>query len=160
MLFHGSSLRDFLLKSIINSECSFLVDRVLEFEVIDYERIFTMSYPDLGNVKKILVAKLRHHGDVLLTAPVFSVLRQRFPKATIEAYIYKATLPMLEGHAAIDGFILYDQAIKKSSFLKKLIYEWKLLWQIRKNRYDLVLNLTEGDRGALVAWVSKAHVCI
>ena len=118
------------------------------------------SYPDLSGVKKILVAKLRHHGDVLLTAPVFSVLRQRFPDAHIEAYIYLATAPMLEGHSAIDGFVFYDQSIKKKGFLKKLIYELKLLWQMRQKRYDLVINLTEGDRGALVAWISQAKVRI
>lgn len=118
------------------------------------------SYPDLGDVKKILVAKLRHHGDVLLTAPVFSVLRQRFPEAEIEAYIYLSTAPMLEGHKAINGFVLYDQAIKKKGFFKKLIYELKLLWQMRQKKYDLVINLTEGDRGALVALVSKAKVRI
>jgi heptosyltransferase-3 len=118
------------------------------------------SYPDLKHVKKILVAKLRHHGDVLLTSPVFSVLRQHFPEAVIEAYIYQATAPMLEGHVAIDGFVLYDQAIKKKGLFKKLKYEMQLLWEMRKKRYDLVINLTEGDRGALVAWISGAKVRI
>ncbi len=118
------------------------------------------SYPDLSDVKKILVAKLRHHGDVLLAAPVFSVLRQRFPEAKIEAYIYLATAPMLEGHFAIDGFVFYDQAIKKKGFFKKLLYELKLLWQMRQKKYDLVINLTEGDRGALVAMISQAGIRI
>jgi heptosyltransferase III len=118
----------------------------------------TQKYPDLQSVKKILVAKLRHHGDVLLTSPLFSILKQRFPNATIDAYIYKETAPMLEGHPAIDELLFYDKAIKNQGFLKKIFYEGKLLSKIRKKKYDLVINLTEGDRGALAAWVSKATV--
>ena len=34
--------------------------------------------------------------------------------------------------------------------------EFKILRRIKKSKYDLVINLTEGDRGALAALVSKA----
>ena len=118
----------------------------------------TQQYPDLQCVRNILVAKLRHHGDVLLTTPLFAILKQRFPHASIDAYIYKETAPMLEGHPAINELLFYDKAIKKKGFFKKLIYELKLLFNIRRKNYDLVINLTEGDRGALAAWISKAKV--
>ncbi|MBU6446682.1 MAG: putative lipopolysaccharide heptosyltransferase III, partial [Verrucomicrobia bacterium] len=36
--------------------------------------------------------------------------------------------------------------------------EWALWKQIRQARYDLVINLTEGDRGALAAKISRAPV--
>src|SRR5213592_3566248 len=32
---------------------------------------------DLTRIRRALVIKLRHHGDVLLTSPVFSALKQR-----------------------------------------------------------------------------------
>jgi len=115
-------------------------------------------YPDLQGVRRILVAKLRHHGDVLLTTPLFTILKERFPEASIDAYIYQETLPMLEGHVAIDGFLLYDKKLKKSSWWKRVWHECSLLWQIVRKRYDLVINLTEGDRGALVAWLSGARI--
>lgn len=116
------------------------------------------NYPDLSSVKKILVIKLRHHGDVLLTSPVFSILRDRFPKAEIDALVYAETLPMLEGHPAIDGFFSYDRAWKKRGIFGRLGKEWGLLRAIRSKKYDLVLNLTEGDRGALIALASGAKV--
>ncbi|MBI2742941.1 MAG: putative lipopolysaccharide heptosyltransferase III [Chlamydiales bacterium] len=114
------------------------------------------NYPDLSRVERILVVKLRHHGDVLLTSPVFSLLKKRFPDAQIDALIYKETLPMLEGHPAIENFVTYDQKIKKRSLFVRLWKEAQLLLGIRKKRYDLVLNLTEGDRGAIVALLSGA----
>lgn len=116
------------------------------------------NYPNLDNVKKVLVVKLRHHGDVLLTSPVFSNLQKRLPKASIDAFIYHDTLPMLDGHPAIASFILYDRAWKKLPFLSKWAKEWSILQKIRKSGYDLVINLTEGDRGALAAMVSGAFI--
>lgn len=108
------------------------------------------------NGRKILVAKLRHHGDVLLSSPIFSALKGRYPDAEIDAYIYGETLPMLEGHPAISDFLLYDKGWKKLPVWKRFLKEMSLLRKIRKKKYDLVINLTEGDRGAIAAKVSKA----
>ncbi|MBS3904006.1 MAG: putative lipopolysaccharide heptosyltransferase III [Simkania sp.] len=118
------------------------------------------NYPDLKKVKKVLVIKLRHHGDVLLTSPVFKVLKTALPQAEIDAYLYLDTLPMLEGHPAIRRFHLYNRAWKKKSFLGRLLAEMQLLKEIRKERYDLVMNLTEGDRGAMAAFISGAEICV
>ncbi len=112
---------------------------------------------DFSNIRKILVAKLRHHGDVLLTSPLFTQLKKACPGAHIDAYLYKETHPMLEGHPAIDGFLLYNKKWKKLLPPRRLLQEAKLLWQIRNGGYDLVINLTEGDRGALAAKISKAQ---
>lgn len=115
------------------------------------------NYPDLKKVKKILVIKLRYHGDVLLTSPVFSHLRKALPEACIDAYIYKDTLPMLEGHPNIFQYFLYDRNWKKESLFSRIKKELSLLIKIRKERYDLVINLTEGDRGAIAALVSGSR---
>jgi heptosyltransferase-3 len=116
------------------------------------------NYPDLKSVKKILVVKMRHHGDVLLTSPVFSSLKNKLPDASIDAFIYQDTLPMLEGHPAIASFLTYDHNWKKLPLVSKLKKEWELLKRIRKNRYDLVINLTEGDRGAIAALASGSPI--
>lgn len=109
------------------------------------------NYPDLSLVKKILVIKLRHHGDVLLSSSVFSLLKKACPDATIDAYIYRDTSPMLEGHSAIDELILVDRKGAHRSLLKRFFCDMRLLLSFRKKKYDMVINLTEGDRGAIVA---------
>ncbi len=116
------------------------------------------NYPDLSSVKKILVVKMRHHGDVLLTSPLFSNLKKAIPDAKIDAFIYKDTLPMLEGHEAISEYLLYDRDWKKLSLFKKIGKELLLLKKIRSGGYDLVINLTEGDRGAIAALVSGSKL--
>jgi len=42
---------------------------------------------DVGLVRRALVTKLRHHGDVLLTSPVFTVLKRALPAAEIDALV-------------------------------------------------------------------------
>ena len=118
------------------------------------------NYPDLSHVKKILVVKLRHHGDVLLTSPVFSNLQAAIPQAEIHAMVYKDTIPMLEGHPAIQKFLAYDRGWKKLGFFGKMRREFSLLKSVWQEKYDLVINLTEGDRGAIAALVSGAKICV
>lgn len=115
---------------------------------------------DFSKVKRVLVAKLRHHGDVLLSSPLFSLLKSRFPHLEIDAYLYKETLPMLEGHPAISKFILLDKKWKKLPFLSRYRKEMEVLRMIRRGRYDLVINLTEGDRGAIAAKVAKSRYAV
>lgn len=110
------------------------------------------------NIQKILVIKQRHLGDVLLSTPVFSNLQKAYPDAQIDAYIWKEAAPMLEGHFAISNLLLYDRKWKKLPFWKRLGKEIQMLREIRRSKYDLVINLTEGERGAHAAWVSGASV--
>ena len=115
---------------------------------------------DFSKVKRVLVAKLRHHGDVLLSSPLFSALKKHYPHLEIDAYIYSETLPMLEGHSAISDFLLYEKSWKKLPLYKKYMREMSLLKKIRRKKYDLVINLTEGDRGAIAAKVSRAPYAV
>lgn len=116
------------------------------------------NYPSLDNVNKVLVIKLRHLGDVLLATPVFNTLKRILPNSKIDTYIYKESYPMVAGHPCLDDVICYDRNWKKYPFLKRLKKEYEILKKIKNNKYDLVINLTEGDRGALAAKFSKAVI--
>ena len=102
-------------------------------------------------MKRILVAKLRELGDVLLSGPVFYALKRAYPEAEIDGYIYREGAPLLEGHPAVHELIFAERK-------KKLWNELSLLRDIRRRRYDMVINLTSGDRGAIMALVSGAKV--
>ncbi|MGL4348447.1 MAG: putative lipopolysaccharide heptosyltransferase III [Chlamydiales bacterium] len=111
-------------------------------------------------IGKILVSKLRHHGDVLLSTPVFSILRSQFPLAYIDVHIYRDSFPVLDGNTCIRKYWLVDRDWKKMSIIQRYRNEIQLLKNIRAEKYDLTINLTEGDRGAVVAFVSKARIRI
>lgn len=109
------------------------------------------------NIRKILVIKLRHLGDVLLSSPVFTSLKRFYPESQIDAYVWKEAAPILEGHPSIRKIYTYDRELKKSTFVQRFFQELKLLRCFRSEKYDLVINLTEGERGAHVALFSGAH---
>lgn len=115
-----------------------------------------MKRVDFKKVKRILVIKLRHHGDVLLSTPIYKNLRRHAPKARIDLYLYQETTPMLEGDPSIGLIHSYDKGWKKRGFWYRVYKELSLLLRLRRERYDLVINLTEGDRGAIVALLSGA----
>lgn len=116
------------------------------------------NYPDISGIKKILVVKLRHLGDVLLTTPVFSSLKKALPNAQIDAYVYEEAVPMLEGNPFVGHILTYNSQWKKRGFFFRLRREIALLREIRKQGYDLVINLTEGDRGVFSSWLSGAKI--
>jgi heptosyltransferase-3 len=65
---------------------------------------------------------------------------------------------MLAGHPSIRSLLLYDKKWKKHSFFKRWKEELGLLRRIWKKGYDLVINLKEGDRGAIASMASKASI--
>ncbi|HZX32619.1 MAG TPA: putative lipopolysaccharide heptosyltransferase III, partial [Rhodocyclaceae bacterium] len=105
----------------------------------------------LEQVKRVLVIKLRHHGDVLLSSPVFSVLKKYAPQARIDALVYSDTAPMLTLHPDISEVHGVDRNWKKLGFWGQLRAEWHLLSVLRDARYDLIIHLTEHWRGAWLA---------
>jgi heptosyltransferase-3 len=110
----------------------------------------------LNKVKNILVIIFKYHGDVILSSPVFSALKEALPEANIDVYLYKDTLPMLAGHPAIRAFFTYDQKWKSLSSWQRMKKEAANLNAVRSVGYDLTINMTKGDRGAIVSRVSKA----
>jgi len=110
-----------------------------------------------ATLRRALVIKLRHHGDVLLSAPVFAALKQAAPGCVIDALVYADTRPMLEGHPAIDQIHAIDRNWKKLGLFGQAAAEWRLAAQLRARRYDLVVHLTEHRRGAWIARLCGAR---
>ncbi|MDP2751749.1 MAG: putative lipopolysaccharide heptosyltransferase III [Rhodocyclaceae bacterium] len=102
--------------------------------------------------RRALIIKLRHHGDVLLSTPVFSALQQAVPSCEIDALIYSDTRPMLEGHPAIAQIHEIDRDWKRQSIPSQLAAEWRLFSALRERQYDWVIHLSIHPRGA---WLTR-----
>ena len=106
---------------------------------------------------KILVIKFRNIGDVLLTTPLIKNLKLNFPDAQIDVLINEGTEAVLKYNPAINKIYTYDRnKYKNFSLLKKLIKEYKFLKNFKN--YDIIINTTEGDRGAFIAKFSNAKI--
>lgn len=111
-------------------------------------------------VRRALVTKLRHHGDVLLASPVFTALRRAAPALEIDALVYLETAPMLQGHPAISQVHTIDREWKKRGFLVQAREEWALLRRLRERGYDLLVHLTEHPRGLTLARLLRPRYAV
>ncbi len=109
------------------------------------------------NIKKILVIKLRHIGDVLLTVPVFRALRENFPDAHITTLVNSGTEDVLTGNPLIDEIIVFERDIKKKNPLRRYLMELLFLRQNRARGFDMTVDLTSGDRAAIISFFSGAR---
>lgn len=115
----------------------------------------TPSLPDAidpAALHRVLIIKLRHHGDVLLTSPVLSCLKAAAPQCEIDALVFADTAAMLAGHPALTRLHTIGRDWKKLSPVAQLRLEWSLLQALRARHYDLVIHLTDHPRGA---WLTR-----
>ena len=108
---------------------------------------------------KILLLKFRNIGDVLLTSPLINNLKIHYPDAQIDFALNKGTEAMLTLNPNLNKIITYDRKdIKSLTFFKNLLKEFQFIISFKKENYDVVINLTSGDRGNLITFFSKAPI--
>ena len=115
---------------------------------------------DLGKVKRVLVIMLRHHGDVLLTSPVFSSLAAAIDGVEIDALIYKETEPMLANHPSISQLHLIDRQAKKCGIIKRFKIEKAQYNQLKARQYDLIIHLCAHWRGCWLTALLKPRYAV
>lgn len=114
----------------------------------------SVNFKDIHN---ILVIKLRHIGDVLLTVPVFRALKETFPEAKVSALVNKGTEEVLLGNPLVSDILVFDRDIKKARVIKKYTEEIRFLKRIRERHFDMTVDLTGGDRAAIISFLSGAR---
>ena len=110
---------------------------------------------DFSKLNRVLVVKLRHHGDVLLTSPVFSALKAHHPHLQVDALVYKETEEMLSLHPGLDQLFTIDRSWKKQGTRYLLSKEKELLQALKGRQYDLLVLLTEQWRGLFLKRLLK-----
>ena len=111
----------------------------------------------LSQVRRVLVTKLRHHGDVLLASPVLTALKAAAPHVEIDALVYADTADMLSKHPALAQLHCIDRSWKKLGLLGQGSAEWALFSRMKARQYDLIIHLTEHPRGAWLSRLLKPH---
>ncbi|MEB6337825.1 putative lipopolysaccharide heptosyltransferase III [Serratia rhizosphaerae] len=110
------------------------------------------------SIQRILVIKLRHHGDMLLTTPVINTLKANYPQAQIDVLLYQETQDMLASNPAISRIFAIDRQWKKQGAKAHMGHEWRLIRQLQAQRYDLVVNLADQWRSALITRLTGARI--
>jgi len=97
----------------------------------------------------------------LLITPLLSNLKYYYNDALIDVAVNHSTEPMINLNPDVNKVIIYERELaNKSSLFIKICKEIKFYFSFRRESYDIVINLTEGDRGAIVSWFTKAPIRI
>lgn len=104
-------------------------------------------------VKRIGIIKPSALGDVVQSLPLLAALRGRFPEASISWVIRRDLAGLLHGHPYLADVIPFDRRGGLSDLVR-------LLGDLRRRRFDLVLDLQGLLRTAAMTWASRAPVRI
>jgi heptosyltransferase-3 len=126
-----------------------------ESRPVAHEFMIASAFPP---PKRVLVIRLQNHGDVLLTTPVFTVLKQNFPGVEVDALVFAETLPMLVANPDLTHVWALPRGRQAGRGLRRVVAFIKLMLGIRRRRYDWVLHLNDQWSGAFAAAISGAQV--
>lgn len=105
-------------------------------------------------MQKFLIIQTAFIGDVVLATALVEKLAQFFPAAQIDFFLRKGNEGLLTHHPKIRKTYVWD---KKNGKYKNL---WKLLQEVRAERYDKVINVQRFAATGFVTAFSKAKETI
>jgi heptosyltransferase III len=95
-------------------------------------------------------------GDVLITTPSLTALKEAYPQAQITMIVNQGTEDMVRDNPCLSEVIALEREPKKKPW-EELRYQRQLIGPLRRKRFDLSMDFSGGDRGAILSWLSGAQ---
>lgn len=100
----------------------------------------------------ILITRLSHIGDCVLTLPMLDALKQRWPKCRIHWAMESPGPKLLAHHPSIDQIFQVPRG-----YLKSPAAIWKLRTQLRAARIDLAVDPQSLLKSSVLGWLSGSR---
>ena len=98
--------------------------------------------------KRILIVRTDRIGDVLLSTPVASALREAYPQAYIAMMVSPCAKEIVEANPYVDEAIVYDKDVLHKSWGHSV----KFSQSLKKKKFDLAIVLHPTNRVHLVTY--------
>src|SRR5687767_11855884 len=95
----------------------------------------------LTGPRRIALLKPSALGDIVHALPVLTALRERFPESHITWVVNTAYQPLLAGHPHLSETLPFDRGAFKRNPAKAAAYSLHFANELRKRRFDLVIDL-------------------
>ncbi|WP_028872061.1 glycosyltransferase family 9 protein [Psychroserpens burtonensis] len=102
---------------------------------------------------KILIIQQKMIGDVLTTSILFEALKAEHPDAELHYVINSHTFPVVENNPFIDKFLFVTPEMEDN----KIMF-FKFLKSLKKEHYDVVIDVYGKLSSALISLYSKAKI--
>ncbi len=108
------------------------------------------------DARRVALIKPSALGDIVHALPVLSALRQRFPGAHITWVVNRAYGPLLRGHPDLDATLPFDRGALRRGVREGAAAFLRLFRRIRRERFDLVVDLQGLLRTGLMCLAARA----
>lgn len=110
---------------------------------------------DRIDARRIAIIKPSALGDIVHSLPVLTALRARFPVASITWVVNAGLEPLLAGHPDLTDTLPFDRGAFKG-LGGALRTAWNFTAELRRRRFDLVIDMQGLLRSGLMTWASGA----
>jgi ADP-heptose:LPS heptosyltransferase len=101
-------------------------------------------------LKKILIIQTAFPGDLILATSVIEKLHQYFPQSQLDFLLRKGNESLLKGHPFLKNIFILDKNKKFRSMFENIL-------RIRKEKYDLVINIQRFASSGIITALSGAR---
>lgn len=108
--------------------------------------------------RRIALIKPSALGDIVHSLPVLTALRQKYPDAAITWIVNKSYAPLITGHPHLTDTLAFDRGQFRRGFLASCRYASSFMNELRRRRFDLVIDLQGLLRTGLMTASTAAHV--
>ncbi len=106
---------------------------------------------------RVLIIAIRAIGDIVLTTPLISLLRQAYPSGYLAVLADGPSAEVLTNNPSIDRHIRIDRArAQKEPYWIRGKQYVHLIRDLRQERFDIVVDVFSGARSAVLAFLSGA----
>ena len=102
---------------------------------------------------KILLIRLRLIGDVVFTTPIPRALKGAFPGVHITYMVEEAAAPVVARNPHIDALVV----VSRRRGWRRLSDDAALAIELRRRKYDIVIDLHGGPRSSWLTYASGAR---
>ncbi len=106
--------------------------------------------------RRIALIKPSALGDIVHALPVLTGLRRRFAEAQITWVVNRSYEPLLRGHPDLDAILAFDRSAARGNPLAATRYYAHFAGLLRRQDFDLVLDLQGLLRSGLMALATRA----
>lgn len=138
------------------AQCKFGDKRCLtaikpEFVFHWFKELITKKKPPATKFKRVLLTRCDKIGDLILTTPAISALRDAWPNAYIGFLCNKYTQDILDGNPDVDEIIPLDKNGKHKGIFGFL----KLVRKIRARKFEIMINFHPTNRVHLLGFFAR-----
>ena len=108
----------------------------------------------MSTPRRILIINPFGIGDILFTTPLIRAVRRAFPESQLSYLCNRRTEQILQHNPHLDRLFVYEKdevvALWQQSWWRGLCHVTQMLDRLRRSKFDLVIDLSLGERYGLI----------